>query len=144
MPLNLWHLGKPPKLIKSGRNFQGCLWGSPRACAKNFMMFGPQGLEIWDQKYLYFDELFQRNWKHLSIKLESPTLLQSMFYNIDIYIQLDILTYRAPKKVPKMAIWVSHPNGPVPIHGPCYLPEKSLPAWPGQWDTEIFPGKAVA
>ena len=39
------------KLIKSGRNFQGCLWGSPRACAKNFVMFGPQGLEIWDQKY---------------------------------------------------------------------------------------------
>ena len=43
-----------------------------------------------------------------------------------------------------MAIWVSHPNGPVPIHGPCYFPEKSLPAWPGQCDTEIFPGKAVA
>ena len=93
---------------------------------------------------LYFDELFQRNWKLLSIKLESPTLLQSILYNIDIYIQLDILTYKAPKKVPKMAIWVSHPNGPVPIHGPCYLPEKSLPAWPGQCDTEIFPGKAVA
>ena len=44
------------------------------------------------QEILYFDELFQRNWNQLLIKLESPTLLQSMLYNIDIYIQLDILT----------------------------------------------------
>ena len=42
-----------------------------------------------------------------------------------------LLTYKAPKKVPKMAIWVSHPSGLVPIHGPCHLPEKFLPAWPG-------------
>ena len=76
---------------------------------------------------LYFDELFQRN---------------CILYNIDIYVLLDILTYKAPKQVPKMAIWVSHPSGAVPIHGPCHLPEKSLPACPG--DTKIFPGKAVA
>ena len=53
---------------------------------------------------LYFDELFQRNWKHLSIKLESPKLLQSMLYNIDIYIQLDILTYKAPKQVGHLGV----------------------------------------
>ena len=87
--------------------------GVPQSMCKKFYVWstgtGDMGPEI-----LYFDELFQRNWKHLSIKLESPTLLQSILYNIDIYIQLDILTYKAPKKVPKMAIWVSHPNGPVP------------------------------
>ena len=124
----------------------GLLMGVPQSMCKKFCDVWSTGTGDMGPEILYFDELFQRNWKHLSIKLESPTLLQSMLYNIDIYIQLDILTYKAPKQVPMMTIWVSQSHPSLPVYSWSFslpTPEKiCLPVLAS--GTQFFLGNAPA